>query len=356
MIRYTRGNILDADTEALVNTVNTVGVMGKGIALMFRQAFPDNYENYRKAVKAGDIQTGRIFAVKESLLSGSKWILNFPTKKHWRQPSRMEWIESGLTSLRETIVNLGIRSVAIPALGCGAGGLDWHQVKPRIEAEMSVLPDVDVIIYEPVTECQNQPKRDGVTALTPPRAMISELVRRYQVLGFECTYLEVQKLAWLLERNLIRNGIQSMDLRFKPDRYGPYSDRLRHLLNALDGSYLLSEKRSADASPLDTIRFNAEKGFELQQYLDSAEMKPYRRSLEQTAATIIGFETPFGMELLASVDWLLSERKTPPEAAAIETELKRRPGKSDIGQRKARLFQPPFIHAALERLQEVCSV
>ena len=150
MVRYTTGNILDAEAEAVVNTVNTVGVMGKGIALMFKQAYPENFRQYSDAVKRSEIEVGHVFPVKSENLMGPKWILNFPTKKHWRHPSKLAWIEAGLHDLTKTIADLGIRTIAVPPLGCGAGGLQWDTVRPMIEQILGEIPDLDVLVYQPI--------------------------------------------------------------------------------------------------------------------------------------------------------------------------------------------------------------
>ena len=152
MIRYIRGNLLQADTEAVVNAVNTVGVMGKGIALAFKQTYPANFAEYEAACKAQQVRSGCIFVTENRLPDGPRWIINFPTKRHWRQPSRLEWIEEGLADLRRVILDRQIRSIAIPPLGCGLGGLDWEQVRPAIADALSELPDTDVRVYEPVAK------------------------------------------------------------------------------------------------------------------------------------------------------------------------------------------------------------
>ena len=130
MVELVTGNLLQADVEALVNTVNTVGAMGKGIALQFKQAYPANFEAYRKAVARGDVQPGRMFVFETGLLTNPRIIVNFPTKRHWRGGSRIEDIDAGLQDLAHVIVTRGIRSIAIPPLGCGNGGLDWGEVRP----------------------------------------------------------------------------------------------------------------------------------------------------------------------------------------------------------------------------------
>lgn len=349
MIRFTTGNLLDADAEALVNTVNTVGVMGKGIALMFKEAFPSNYKAYEAACKAGKVQVGHMFVTERRELMGPRWIINFPTKNHWRHASKLSWIDDGLEDLKIIIADLGIRSIALPPLGSGNGGLDWSVVRARIEAKLSDLEGVDVLVYEPTSQYQNVSKRSGVEKLTPARALVAELVRRYAVLGFECSLLEIQKLAYLLERSLGRHGFgDTLDLRFEANRYGPFADRLKHLLDALDGSYLQSDKRIADSGPLDVIRFNDIKRDQVAAFLKS-EGKAYLPSLEETADLIDGFESPLGMELLATVDWLVAhgEPRTP---VGIREGLARWQGGADAGARKLRLFDDRMVELALERL------
>ena len=183
MIRFTEGNLLEAKAEALVNTVNTVGVMGKGIALMFRDRFEENRQRYEAACKAGEVHTGRMFVTEVRELDGPRWVINFPTKRHWRQPSKMEWIKAGLYDLHRFIVENKVKSVAIPPLGAGNGGLDWPGVRKEIEAVLADLNDVEVIVYEPTNQYQNVAKRHGVEKLTPARALIAEMVRRYWVLS-----------------------------------------------------------------------------------------------------------------------------------------------------------------------------
>ncbi len=192
MIIYRKGNLLDAPVDAVVNTVNTVGVMGKGIALMFKEAFPENFRAYEDACKREQVRVGQMFVTESSRLDGPRWIINFPSKKHWRQPSKLEWITEGLKDLRRVIVEKGIRSVALPPLGCGNGGLEWAVVRPEIEQALATLPDVDIQVFEPTEKYQNVAKPTGVQKLTAARAMVAEMVFRYSVLGSDCTYLEVQ--------------------------------------------------------------------------------------------------------------------------------------------------------------------
>ena len=352
MMRFTQGNLLDAPVEAVVNTVNTVGVMGKGIALMFKERFPENYKAYAAACKSGEVVVGRMFVMPGVELEGPRWIINFPTKKDWKHPTKLEWVLSGLEDLKRVIQLKQIRSIAIPPLGCGNGGLDWAVVRPLIEKALSDLPDVEVVVYEPTAKYQNVAKKKGVEKLTPARALIAELVRRYWVLGIECTLLEIQKLAWFLERSIKRLGLDDpLKLGFKADRYGPYANRLDHLLDGLDGSYLHCDKRIADADPFDTIWFEESKRETVDLYLKSPEARDYLPALEATDALIDGFQSPLGMEALATVDWLVSREGVTPEVPAVRRGLENWPAGPGAAQRKMNLFSDKLLLLSLDRLK-----
>lgn len=351
MIIFRQGNLLEAEVEAVVNTVNTVGVMGKGIALMFKERYPENFRAYSDACQAGKVQVGRMFVVATGELGGPRWIINFPTKKHWRNPSRKEWIAAGLQDLLRVIREQGIRSLALPPLGCGNGGLEWKEVRPLMEAAAASLPEVEFVVFEPTAKYQNVAKREGVEKLTIARALIAEAIRRYWVLGIECTLLEIQKLAWFLERSIRRQGlVDVLQLQFQADRYGPFSPRLNHLLNALDGSYLRSDKRIADCGPMDTIAFADDKADTVAAYLRSGEGRAFAGSLEEMDALIDGFQSPLGMELLATVDWLLTRENCQPTVAALRKGLANWSGGVDAGNRKLRLFDDRMLTLALQRL------
>lgn len=351
MMRFTQGNLLDARVDALVNTVNTVGVMGKGIALMFKERFPENFAAYEAACQAGEVQVGRMFVQAGVELDGPRWIINFPTKKHWRQPARLQWIEAGLEDLKRVIQAKQIRSVALPPLGCGNGGLDWNEVRPRIESVLGELSDVEVVIFEPTAKYQNVAKKKGVEQLTPARALIAEVVRRYWVLGIECTLIETQKLAWFLEGAIRRLGLPDpLDLRFEANRYGPYAHRLTHLLAGLDGSYLHCDKRLADAEPFDTIWFEEAKRETVALYLRTPAARDYLPALEATDRLIDGFQSPLGMEVLATVDWLVHRENVEPTLAGIREGLGRWPAGPSAVARKQRLFPDRLITLAIERL------
>jgi O-acetyl-ADP-ribose deacetylase (regulator of RNase III) len=349
MITFTKGNLLEAGTEALVNTVNTVGVMGKGIALMFKERFPQNFHLYSAACKAGQVRTGKMFVTEANELDWPRWIVNFPTKRHWRAPAQIVWVAEGLQDLRRFLIEKQVKSVAIPPLGAGNGGLEWADVREQIESALGDLPNVEIVVFEPIQQYQNVAKRTGVEKLTPARALVAELVRRYGVLGMECSFLEIQKLAWFLERAIEHFSPQDnpLDLQFEAHKYGPYARRLAHLLNSLDGSYLHSDKRISDANPLDVIWFDEERKALVQAYIKT-QAKSHQKALEHTADLIDGFESPFGMELLATVDWLLSREGVKPTVADVREGLRHWPGAAT--ERKSRLFDERAIRIALDRL------
>lgn len=357
MIRFTQGNLLEAPVEAVVNTVNELGVMGKGIALLFKDHFPESAKAYMRAAARKEIQVGTMFVTATSDLLGPRWVIHFPTKRHWRHRSKLEWILSGLKDLRRVIRENGIQSLAIPPLGCGNGGLDWHIVRSAIEDELGDLEGVNVLVYEPTNRYYGKPKRSGVSELTPARALVAELIRRYGILGFDCSLLEVQKLAWFLKRGIDQLGVADpLRLRFQPNRYGPYADEVRHLLDAMDGTYLHCKRRIADAPPLEPIWFEPDRRDEVALFLSSDEARQYAPALEWTAALIDGFESPLGMELLATVDWLLWNQRVSPTVLAVKSGISKWPADSKAVERKQRILDDRMLALALERLGEADSV
>lgn len=149
MIELTQGDILRADAEALVNTVNCVGVMGRGIALQFKKAFPENFKRYKAICDKKELQPGKMFIYDLNRLYNPRYVVNFPTKRHWKDKSRMEDIEAGLQALVEEVRKREIHSVAIPPLGCGLGGLCWTDVRAKIEKAFQCLADIQIFLFEP---------------------------------------------------------------------------------------------------------------------------------------------------------------------------------------------------------------
>jgi O-acetyl-ADP-ribose deacetylase (regulator of RNase III) len=320
---------------------------------MFKDRFDLNYRLYASACKAKQVRVGHMFITETGELNGPRWVINFPTKEHWKAPSRLEWIEAGLQDLKYALQKLRIRSVAIPPLGAGNGGLDWPSVKARIDSALKDLHEVEVIVFEPTDRYQNVAKRAGAEKLTPARALIAEMVRRYWVVGMECSLLEIQKLAWFLDRMVEHLGLRNeLKLKFIAHRYGPYAPKLNHLLNSLDGSYLRSDKRIGDAGPLDVIWFDDSRKQLVQAFLKS-EAKDLTQALEATTTLIDGFESPYGMELLASVDWLLNQVGVAATVPAVCNALAHWPAENadGAGKRKYELFDERAVGFALERLK-----
>jgi O-acetyl-ADP-ribose deacetylase (regulator of RNase III) len=295
MLRFVRGNLLEAPVEALVNTVNTVGVMGKGVALQFKRAFPDNYQAYVKACERGQVQIGRIFVYDRGPLAQPRYIFNFPTKKHWRHPSRMEYVEEGLKDLVRRIQELRVRSIALPPLGAGNGGLPWPEVKQRIQEALEALEGVEVWVYEPV----ENPKAHSIVPLktkprlTPARAALIKLFGLYGALGEPLGRLEAQKLAYFLQEA----GLD-LKLDFARKQFGPYAEPLNHVLARLEGHYI---QGFGDRTGVSQIRLKPQALDEAVLFL--ADYPKADEAATRAADWVKGFETPYGLELLATVHW-----------------------------------------------------
>ncbi|MBM3493162.1 MAG: macro domain-containing protein, partial [Armatimonadetes bacterium] len=330
------------------NTVNEVGVMGKGVALAFRDAFPDNTSAYVAACRRGDVRVGAMHVTERP--APPRWIINFPTKRHWRDPSRMDWIRDGLSDLVKVLHAHRIRSVAVPPLGCGNGGLEWTHVRDEIEVALGDLDGVDVTVYAPTDTYVSSPKSQGVEDLTPARALIAAIVRRYEAFGNGCTILEVQKLAWMLHQSITAlNMPDPLRLDFRADRYGPYSDSLRHLLDSLDGSYLHCDRRLGGARPYDSIWFEAGRAAALDAYIGDAPSR-WSEALDHTTSMIEGFESPLGLEALATVGWLLSSGLAHADWRSVKAALGQWPAGADAAERKLRVLDDDLIKLAVRRL------
>lgn len=297
MIENTKGNLLQAEAEALVNTVNCVGIMGKGIALQFKQAYPEMAKVYEKACKREEIQPGRVQVWDTGALRGPRHIINFPTKQHWRSKSRPEDIESGLVSLVQTIRELGIESIAVPPLGCGHGGLAWSKVRRMIEKAFEEIPDVRVLLFAPggAPAVEDRVIRTTRPKLTKARALFIAAIDRYSLLSYQVTQLEIQKLAYFLQE-----AGEPLRLKIEKGQYGPYADNLNKVLETLEGHYIRGY--DGDRHPEKAISLCDDAAGEAAAFL---EKEPDARSrLENVGRLIEGFETPYGMELLSSVHFV----------------------------------------------------
>jgi O-acetyl-ADP-ribose deacetylase (regulator of RNase III) len=314
MIEVTRGDILKADAEALVNTVNCVGVMGRGIAAQFKRAYPKNFSAYQQACKRLEVQPGRMLIVETGQLANPRWVINFPTKRHWRGGSRIEDIDAGLAALVGEVGRLGIRSIAVPPLGCGLGGLDWATVRPRIEQAFAALPDVTVLLFEP----DGAPIPKGIVrstsapTMTPGRAVLVGLVERYLagLMDPFVSLLEIHKLMYFMQE-----AGEPLRLRYTKALYGPYAQNLGHVLSYVEGHFLTGYADGGDApdKQLELVPGASEEA------LAFLEAHPNTKArFDRVAELVQGFESPFGMELLATVHWVTAHEGARTVDQAVE--------------------------------------
>jgi O-acetyl-ADP-ribose deacetylase (regulator of RNase III) len=300
MIEYKTGNIIEADAEALVNSVNCVGVMGRGISLQFKKAWPENFKAYVRACRRGEVQPGKIFVFETGSPTNPRYIINFPTKRHWRGKSRIEDIEAGLRALVDEIQRRGIRSIAIPPLGCGLGGLDWREVRVLIEQALGDLPGVHVIVFEP-TRAEPLPKsmrRGEVPKMTPSRAVLIGLMDHYLrgLLDPFVSLLELHKLMYFMQE-----AGEPLKLQFAKGPYGPYAENLRHILHDIEGYYISGYGAGGD-QPNKVLKLVPGAVEDARRVL--SEQPKTRERFERVIQLVEGFESPYGLELLATVHWI----------------------------------------------------
>jgi O-acetyl-ADP-ribose deacetylase (regulator of RNase III) len=339
MIEPRSGDVLRADAEALVNSVNCVGVMGRGVALQFRKAFPENYEAYRKACNRNELRPGAVFVHDLSRLTNPRYVINFPTKQHWKGKSRIEDIEAGLSALVREVKTRNIRSIAVPPLGCGLGGLRWSRVKPLIEEAFRDVPGVRVLLYQPkgAPPSREMVKGRKAPSMTVGRAALLALANRYlaAVMDPIVTLLELHKLLYFLQESGER-----LKLRYEKATFGPYAENLRHLLNEIEGHFIEGFGDAGD-QPTKPIRLDSHASARAEVYLERYPRT--RERFERAARLIEGFETPFGMELLATVHWVAKHEgaRTAEEAVA----------KTYAWNQRKRMFHENHIRKAWERLE-----
>ena len=340
MIEDAKGNLLRADAEALVNTVNCVGYMGKGIALQFKQAYPENFKAYEHACKDDEVQPGRMFVFETGMMMNPKYIINFPTKRHWRGKSRIEDIEAGLAALAEDVTRLGIGSIAIPPLGCGNGGLDWVVVRAMIVQALEQVPGVRVLLFAPhgAPDAKTMPIRTERPQLTPARALFVKLMEQYLGLAYRLTLLEIQKLAYFLQES----G-EPLRLRYEPGHYGPYARNLNKVLERIEGHFIrgYGDSQKPDLE-IDLLPGAVE---EANAFLQGKVASIER--LDRVGRLIAGFETPYGMELLSSVHW--TAQHADPAASTAESAVEHI---RVWNERKRRMFRPDHVSVAWQRLRE----
>lgn len=293
-----QGDLLKQTSEAIVNTVNCVGVMGKGIALQFKQRWPQNFKAYAAACEDEKVRPGKMFIYDLGEWEKPRFIINFPTKLHWRGDSKIEYIQEGLRDLVSQVERLGIKSISLPPLGCGNGGLDWRDVKRLVLDAFKDHPQIQVDLFEPKgapppQEMVNRTKKPNMTAV---RAAILKIFSAYREMEYPLTAIESQKLAYFLEET----G-QPLKLEFTKHNYGPYSGKLRHVLKAMDGHYI---KGVGDFSGESEITLIPEALSEADKFIQTSGDDEVGERVARIHRLIEGFETPYGMELLATVHWV----------------------------------------------------
>ncbi len=344
MIHESHGNLLDSDAEALVNTVNTVGVMGKGIALQFRRRFPDMFRAYERAAKRGEVRLGQMHVWESGAMTGPRFVINFPTKGHWRARSRLSDIEAGLADLVQVVRAKSISSIAVPPLGCGSGGLEWAEVRPLIESVFAQLPDVEVRIFPP----EGAPDAAGMTtqtsrpAMTVAKAAFIATMRRYSEIALNVSLIEVQKLMYFLQA-----AGEDMRLDYTKGYYGPYADNLRKALRSMEGHFITGfgdgSKSVQQAEPIELLPGVSD---EADRVLDSSPDTVTR--IERVVRLSEGFESAYGMELLASVHWVATHENA---AAAIDPDV----AAELVGAwnaRKHRMMGPDHVAKAWSQLHD----
>jgi len=340
MLESCWGNLLEADAEALVNTVNCVGVMGKGLALQFKQAFPENFRQYQQACRNGEVQPGQMFIVPTGRLDNPRYIINFPTKRHWKNPSRLEDIKTGLQALVAEVKRLGIASIAIPPLGCGNGGLDWSRVAPLIESAFAELPEVKVLVFEPQADSRNTSA--PIMPASPPemtraRALLICLMEQYSLLDYPLAVLEVQKLAYLLQA-----AGEPLRLQFTKGQYGPYAEKLHSVLQQLEGHFIKGYRAKDDWTVLQLLPIATEIAHA---YL--ADNPAATDVLSRVSDLMEGFESQYGLETLAITHWVTQE--DPQVAASFEKVIAK---VQDWTPRQRELMKPQHVRKAWQRLHE----
>lgn len=339
MLELTRGDILKADAEALVNTVNCVGVMGRGIALQFRKAFPENFRVYKSACDKKLFHPGQMLVYDLNRFENPKYVINFPTKRHWKGKSKIEDIEAGLKALVEEVNQHNIRSIAIPPLGCGLGGLEWEQIKPMIQKAFGALPDVHVLLYEPEGSpvAEEMVKEKKVPNMTGGRAVLLALMDRYleAVMDPFVSLLEMHKLMYFMQES----G-EKLKLNYTKAPYGPYAQNLRHVLNVIEG-YFITGFADAEDRPDTQIELVPDAVKRASLFLEN-HYGVVRKRFDRVVDLINGFETPFGMELLSTVHWVATRE----DAKTIDEVITKT---YEWGERK-RMFQKEHIRVAWEVL------
>lgn len=338
MIQYIRGNILDSKAQALVNTVNTVGVMGKGLALQFRNAFPNNFKAYKRACKNNKVKVGEMFVTTDSNTgSGEKIIVNFPTKADWRKPSEYKYIEDGLDNLSRIVSEKKLKSIAIPPLGAGNGGLQWERVKEIIKEKLHHL-EADIYVYEPALEIREHLKKERVQ-LTHARALLLYVLYDLVSCGEYVSEFSSEKVCYFLQKF---GAGKYFKLEFEPKFYGPYSGKVRLVLRAMNGS-LLTGYSEPDKKPFDPLLLAGDAYEEVKAYVEN---NPELLEIaNRTMRFLRGFYSDFTLALLSSLDYISSKENS------FDKELISKRLEEWSDQKRSMLSEPRHLDITLKHLQ-----
>lgn len=335
------GNLLKANVEALANSVNTVGVMGKGIALQFKNAFPLNFKAYEAACRKEAVRLGEMFVFDNGQLMLPRWIINFPTKGHWRAKSRIHDVADGLDDLHEVIKALGIASIALPPLGCGHGGLDWDEVRPLIKDR---LRDLDVVVHlyapEGAPDAADMVMVGPRPELTTSTAALVSVIDQYSRIALLVSLIEVHKLMYFLQE-----AGEDLKLHYQAKYYGPYADNLRHVLKSLEGHQLEGfgdgSKRVREAEPITVLPGGAEEASEA-----LAATPEIGQRIQRVLELVEGYESAYGLELLASVHWMAARQGNADNLSGVTKRVQ------SWSRRKQRMFTSQHIESAWQHLHE----
>ena len=341
MVQLKTGDIFEENAEALVNSVNCVGVMGRGIALQFKNRFPENFKSYAKACKRGEVKPGRMFVFETGQLTNPHYIINFPTKRHWRGKSRMEDIEAGLEALVQEVKKRNIQSIAIPPLASDLGGLNWDDVRPRIEKALQNTDIPSIMLFEPGSApSDGRPNRStNVPKMTESRAVLVGLMHNFirMLLDPFITLLEVHKLMYFMQV-----AGEPLKLQFRKGHYGPYAENLRHVLRHIEG-HLVSGYADGGDAPGKELALVPGAYEDACAFLEGHPETKAR--FERVSALVDGFESSFGLELLATVHWVAAEHPSETSDGIIEYTY--------AWGRHKRQFSERQIKLALQRLKKM---
>lgn len=340
MIKYLTGNLFDSNAEAFVNTVNTVGIMGKGIALQFKKLFPSNYKIYKDICKNNDFKIGQLIVTQDqNTITGEKTIINLPTKKHWKNPSEYGYIEKGIDELIKIIDEKKIKSIAIPPLGSGNGGLQWFKVKEILNSKLSNIEGCEIFIYEPNANVKEILKKERVK-LTPARSMLLFMLFELVKNGEFVSEFASEKLCYFLQRF---GAEKHFKLNYQANFYGPYSGKVKHVLNYLNGSYIMGYA-GKDKKPFEQLNLLVDSEKEVKNYINNnSELKDI---VEKTSQFLTGFYSSFGLELLSTVDYISQTYKLE-DKNLIKEKL------NNWSDRKKTLFSNDrFLNISIEHLKK----